>query len=116
MPAFNAAQNPTELASGDRVAVLNAENLANAAFTMAVSLTPQPNGPIMLGVWNNSGQTVTLQASPDLVQADFLPVSSGAQAISVATGAVGEFSVSSGLYYAVKAGAAITAGTIWLAR
>lgn len=116
MPAFVSTNTPTALSAGEAVAVLQKENLANAAFTMAVVLTPQPNAPIMLSLYNNSSQTVTLQASPDLVQADFLPVSSGAQAISVATGAVGTFEVSSGFYYSVKAGGAITAGTIWLAR
>jgi hypothetical protein len=116
MPLLGAVQTPTALSSGERIAVLNAENLSSGALTMAVSLHPQANAPIMLSLYNNSGQTVTLQGSPDLVQADFMPVSSGAQAISVANGAVGTFEVSSGLYYAVKAGGAITAGTIWLAR
>jgi hypothetical protein len=92
MPLFSAVQTPTELSSGDKLSVLNGENLALNALTMAVSLTPQP-APIDLAIYNNSGQSVSLVASP-----------------------VGTALVAPGLYYAVKAGAAITAGTIWLAR
>lgn len=115
MPAFGAVQTPIELSSGDKLAVLNAENLALNALTMAVSLMPQPT-TVLLALYNNSDQVVTLVASPDLVAAHFLPVSSVGTAISVAAGTVGEFLVSPGLYYAVEAGAAITTGTIWLAR
>ena len=116
VPDFGAVQTPTALSSGEKLAVLNSENLANNTLSMAVQLHSQPSSPIVLAIYNKSGQTITLQASPDLVAADFAPVSSGGTAISVADSTVGEFSVSSGLYYAVKAGADITAGTVWLAR
>jgi hypothetical protein len=115
MPLLGAVQTPTSLSNGESVAVLNAENLGNGALSMAVTFTPQPTS-IMLAIYNNSGQVVDLVASPDLVNADFLPVSSGETAITVAAGAVGIFPVASGLYYAIKAGAAITAGTVWLSR
>lgn len=116
MPAFGAVQSPTSLSSGEKVAVLNAENLANGALTMAVSLTPQPT-PVVLAIHNNSGQSVSLVASPDLTEADFLPVYNEAgNAVTVAAGEVGMAQVAPGLFYAVKAGGAIVAGTIWLAR
>ena len=116
MPAFGAAQTPTELSSGDKLAVLNAENLALNALTMAVSLTPQPT-PVVLAIYNNSGQAVTLVASPDFTATDYLPVTDTAGvAVALAAGTVREVEVAPGLQYAVKAGAAITAGTVWLAR
>jgi hypothetical protein len=116
MPLFSAVQTPTELSSGDKLSVLNGENLALNALTMAVSLTPQP-APIDLAIYNNSGQSVSLVASPDLISGDFLPVYNEAgNEVTVVTGEVGTALVAPGLYYAVKAGAAITAGTIWLAR
>jgi predicted RecA/RadA family phage recombinase len=115
MPAFGAVQTPTALSNGDSVAVLNAENLSSGALTMAVALTPQPT-PVTLAIYNNSSQTVDLVASPDLTSGDYLPVYEGETAITVATATVGVFQVASGLYYAVKAAGAITAGTIWLAR
>jgi hypothetical protein len=116
MPAFSAVQTPTELSSGDKLAVLNAENLALNALTMAVSLAPQPT-PIVLAIYNNSGQAVTLVASPDLTAADYLPVTdTSGVAVAVAAASVVMAEVAPGLQYAVKAGAAITAGTIWLAR
>ena len=115
MPLLGAVQTPTTLSSGERVAVLSAENLGNNALTMAVAFTAQPT-PVTLAIYNDSSVTVDLVASPDLTSADFLPVYSGETAITVATDTVGVFAVASGLYYAIKAGGAITAGTIWLAR
>lgn len=116
MPLLAAVQTPTALSSGDRVAVLNAENLGNNALTMAVTLHPQPT-PIVLAIYNNSSQSVSLVASPDLTSGDFLPVyNESGNAITVTSGQVWTAMVAPGLYYAVKAGGAITAGTIWLAR
>lgn len=116
MPLLGAVQTPTELSSGDKLAVLNAEDLANNGLTMAIALTPQPE-PIDLAIYNKSGQSVSLVASPDLTSGDFLPVYNEAgNAVTVANSTVGTVKVASGLYYAVKAGGAIMAGTIWLAR
>ena len=116
MPLLGAVQTPTSLSAGDSLAVLNAENLSNGALTMAVSLTPQPT-PVPLAVYNKSGQSVSLVASPDLTSGDFLPVYNEAgNAVTVANNTVAMVLVAHGLYYAVKAGGAITAGTIWLAR
>jgi hypothetical protein len=118
MPAFGAVQTPTELASGERVAVLNTENLANNALTMAVTLTPQ-SMPVDLAIVNGSTQTVSLVASADN-KADgstYFPVYNEAgNAVTAATDTVATVRVAPGLFYAVKAGGAITAGTIWLAR
>lgn len=115
MPVLGAPQTPTALSSGERVAVLNAENLGSGSLTMAVSLTPQPT-PALLSIYNNSTVSVTLCASPDLTSADFLPVYYEGTEITVPTLEVWSIPVSPGLYYAIKAGAAITAGTVWLAR
>lgn len=116
MPLLGAVQTPTSLSTGERVAVLNAENLALNGLTMAVSLTPQPTS-ITLALYNNSGQSVTLVASPDLTAANFLPVYDEAGvAVTAATATVATARVAPGLYYAVKAGGAIAAGTIYLAR
>ena len=116
MPLFGAVQTTTALSSGEKLAVLNAENLANNALTMAVSLTPQPT-PVTLAIYNASGQSVTLCASPDLTSGDFLPVYNEAgNVVTAANNTVATVIVAPGLSYAVKAGGAITAGTIWIAR
>lgn len=115
MPLFGAVQTPTALSSGDKIAVLNNENLGNAALTMAVSLHPQPSSPIVLSIVNGSSQTVSLVGSADGV--NFYPVTDDeGTVVSATTGTVVASTISSGLFYAVKAGGAITAGTIWLAR
>ena len=116
MPLFGAVQTPTTLSSGENLAVLNAENLSNNALTMAVYFTPQPT-PITLAIYNKSGQSVSLVASPDNTAADFLPVYNEAgNAVAAANSTVATCIVSPALYYAVKAGGAITGGTVWLAR
>lgn len=116
MPSFTSPQSPTALSSGEKLAVLNNEALAADALTMAVALTAQPV-LVTLAVYNNSGESVTLCASPDMTAADFLPVYDHEGAvITLATATVTMLEVASGLYYAVKAGAAIAGGTIWLAR
>ncbi len=118
MPAFGAVQTPTELAAGERVAVLNAENLALNALTMAVTLTPQPT-PADLAIVNNSTQTVSLVASADNNPsgATYFPVyNESGTAVTAATNTVATARVAPGLFYAIKAGGAIVAGTVWLAR
>ena len=118
MPAFGAAQTPVSLSSGERVSVLTAENLANNAATMAVTVTAQPE-PVVLGIVNLSGQSVTLQASADNAAsgATYANVYNEAgNAVTVATSSVGVAMVPGGLYYRVVAGGLITGGTIWLAR
>ena len=118
MPLFGAVQTPTTLSAGDRVAVLNVENLANNALTMAVTLTPQPT-PVDLAIVNGSSQTVSLVASADNKSdgSTYFPVYNEAgNAVTAPANTVATARVASGLYYAIKAGGAITAGTIWLAR
>ena len=116
MPAFSAS--PTALSSGDQLAVLNAENLANGALTMAVNFAPQPVS-IDLAIVNHSGQTVSLVASADNKSdgSTYFPVYNEAgTAVTAATDTVATARVAAGLFYAIKAGGAITAGTIYLAR
>jgi hypothetical protein len=114
MPAFGAVQTPTTLSSGEKIAVLNAENLANNALTMAIALTPQPLIAV-LAIVNQSSQTVSLVGSADGV--NFYPVTDDeGVAVTASTNTVVVATVSNGLFYAIKAGGAITAGTIWLAR
>lgn len=114
MPAFGAVQTPTTLSSGEKIAVLNAENLANNALTMAVTLTPQPL-PCIIAIVNGSSQTVSLVGSADNV--NYYPVTDDeGVAVTASTDTVVVATISAGLYYAIKAGGSITAGTIWLAR
>ena len=115
MPAFSFGA--TALSTGDKLAVLNAENLASGGLTAPVVFTPQPT-PVTLAIVNASSVTVSLVASADNKSdgSTYFPVYAGETAITVATDTVGVFSVAFGLFYAVKAGGSITAGTIWLAR
>lgn len=118
MPAFGAVQTPTTLASGEKLAVLNAENLGSGSLTMAVCLTPQPE-PVDLAIVNNSGQALALVASADNKSdgSTYFPVYNEAgNAVSAANATVQMVRVAAGLFYALKAGGAITAGTAWLAR
>ena len=118
MPAFSAPQSPTALSSGDKIAVLNTENLANGALTMAVNFTPQPT-PVDLAIVNGTSQTVSLVASADDKSdgSTYFPVYNEAgTAVTADTDTVATARVSAGLFYAIKAGGAITAGTVWLAR
>jgi hypothetical protein len=118
MPAFGAVQTPTALSSGENLPVLSAENLANGALTMAVALTPQPS-PIDLAIVNGSSQTVSLVASADNKSdgSTYFPVYNEAgSAVTAATDTVATARVASGLFYAIKAGGAITAGSVWLSR
>lgn len=117
MPAFGAPQTPTALSSGDKIAVLNDEDLAANALSMAVALTPQPT-PVVLAIYNDTGETVSLVSSPDsTTAADFLNVANETlNVVAVAGGTVGTAIVAPGLFYAIKAASAITAGTVWLAR
>lgn len=114
MPLLGAVQTPTALSSGDKIAVLNNENLGSGALTMAVALAPQPVH-VVLSIVNGSSQTVSLVGAADGV--NFYPVTDDeGTVVSATTGTVVASTISSGLFYAVKAGGAITAGTIWLAR
>jgi hypothetical protein len=115
MPALGAPQTPTALRSGDKIAVLNDENLAGAALTMAVAFTPQPM-PVVLAIVNQTAEPVALVASADLVH--WYPVTDTAGTVVSApsdTAVMAEVA-SGGLFYAITATGAITAGTVWLAR
>lgn len=118
MPLLGAVQTPTALASGEKIAVLNAENLSNGALTMAVVFDPQPI-KVALAIVNHSGQSVSLVASYDNKSdgSTYFPVYNEADAaITVPDGQIWTAEVASSLFYAIKAGGAITAGTVWLAR
>ncbi len=115
MPAWSATTQAA-LSSGDNLQVLLATDTSpiNSALK-GFAFTPQA-GPINLAIWNNSGQTLVLQASPDNVT--WLPVTLNGAAVSVASGLCLEFSgLPSGLNYRLANAVAITAGgTVWLAR
>jgi hypothetical protein len=117
MPLLGAVQTPTCLSSGDKLRVLNAEDMAQGDLTMAVTLSPQPLNST-LGIYNNTTSVLNLMASPDLVADHFLPIYDGVvgAGISVAPGNILSAQFHSGLYYALQAASALTAGTIWLAR
>ena len=104
------------LSAGDNLQCLLATDTSpsNGALK-GFAFTPQA-GPINLSIWNNSAQTLTLQASPDNVT--WLPVTINGTAVSVTTGLCLEFSgLSSGLNYRLANSVAITAGgTVWVAR
>jgi hypothetical protein len=118
MPQFGAVQTPTTLSSGEKLAVLNGENLANNAATMSVCFTPDPGGgAINLTVINSTAQSLTLQTSPDNVT--FTEVMNEFTQAAVAQAAYASvFNVSPAGYYRLAnlSGSAITAGTAWLAR
>lgn len=114
MPAWTVAAQAA-LSSGDNLQCLLATegSVANGSLK-GFSLTPQPT-PVLLSILNNSGQTLTLQASADNVT--WLPVSYNGTAISVTTATVGSYPVSSGLNYRLNNVSQITAGgTVWVAR
>ena len=117
MPLFGAVQAPTELSSGDKLRILNAEDMAANDLTMAVALTPQPINAT-LGIYNATTSVLTLLASPDLVKAHFLPIYDGIAQYEIQAGAgqVLTAQFHSGLYYALRAESALAAGTVWLAR
>jgi hypothetical protein len=113
MPAWSAA-GTTNLSSGERLNVLLATDPAIASALQGFTFTPQPV-PVALTIVNDSGATVTLEASAD--NTIWLPVTSQGVVVSVATALAETFTVSSGLYYRLLPGAATTAGTtIWVAR
>jgi hypothetical protein len=116
MPLFSVA-GMTSLAPGEKLAVLNAENLASAAAAQGVAFAPIGGGPVPLTVLNATAQTVTLQASGD--GTNWYPyVDADEQAVTVATVTALQVLVSPGLFYRAYngSGSAITAGTIWFSR
>ena len=117
MPAFGAVQTPTTLSSGDKLAVLNVENLGAGGLTMVFALAPQP-APPYLDIYNNTTSVINLMASPDLVLAHFLPVFDGIAGVQIQAqpGNVLTAQPHGGLYYALQAVSAVTAGTIWVDR
>jgi hypothetical protein len=118
MPAF-AANNVARLLAGQRLALLNAEDLGNGAFTQAFFLAPSAgDGAPCITILNKTGQTVTLQASWEAADTtNFVPVTAGGvTAIAVPNGAAWNVPASLGLIYSCKAGAAITGGTLYVSR
>jgi hypothetical protein len=115
MPAW-AINTQAALSAGDNLQVLLVTDTSGAGGALkGFSFTPQAT-PINLAIWNNSGQTIVLQASPD--NATWLPVTLNGVAVSVATGLCLEFSgLAAGLNYRLANAVAITAGgTVWVAR
>lgn len=112
MPAWS-AKGTTNLASGYKLAVLLAESIAAGVPTQGFTFSPQPT-PICLAIWNNSGQNVVLDASPDNVT--WVACASAGVAIQVDTNVCSAFIVAGGLYYRISSASDITDGTIWVAR
>lgn len=114
MPAWSATTQAA-LSSGDNLQCLLAtETSGTGGALKGFALTPQPT-PIELAIWNNSGQTLVLQASPDNVT--WLPVTDDGTAISVASGICEQYTVASGMNYRLANAVAITAGgTVWVSR
>lgn len=114
MPAWSIA-GQAALSSGDNLQCLLATETspttgALKGFALHGQLTT-----VMLAIWNNSGQTLVLQSSPDNVT--WLPVSVNGNAVSVASGICGEYPVAPGLNYRLANAVAIVAGgTVWIAR
>ncbi len=115
MPAWSATTQAA-LSSGDNLQVLlSTDTSPTAGALKGFAFTPQAT-PINLAIWNNSGQTLVLQASPDNV--NWLPVTANGVAVSVGTGLCLEFSgLAGGLNYRLANAVAITAGgTVWVTR
>lgn len=118
MPLFGAVQTPTALSSGEKIALLLAENLADSAATMSFALTPQPaGGPIALTIDNPTAESLTLQTSPDNVNWTAV-MNEFTQPAVAQSGFASVFNVSPSGYYRLAnlSGNAIAAGTVWLAR
>lgn len=119
MPLFGAVNTPVSLSSGEAIALLNAEDLANNGLTMAVEFTPQPSGgAIPVAVVNQIAQAMTLQHSLDggntwepayseYNQAIVIPASSSQRANLAPCG-----------FYRIanKSGSNVNAGTIYIGR
>lgn len=114
MPAWSAA-GTTALSSGDKLQVLLATETSGAGGQLqGFTLAPQPE-QVALTIWNNSGQQVVLNSSPDNV--NWIAVASAGVAVQVDSGVASMFIVSSGLYYRIGNAVAIVAGgTIWVSR
>lgn len=114
MPAWSIATQAA-LSSGDNLqCLLSTDTSPTAGFLKGFSLTPQATSP-MLAIQNNSGQTLVLQASCDNIT--WLPVSVNGTAVSVASGACGQYPVAAGLNYRLANAVSIAAGgTVWVAR
>lgn len=115
MPAWSATTQAA-LSAGDNLQCLLATDTSGTSGALkGFAFTPQAT-PINLAIWNKSGQTLVLQASPDNVT--WLPVTLNGVAVSVADSLCLEFSgVPSGLNYRLANSVAITAGgTVWVAR
>lgn len=114
MPSWSATTQAA-LSSGDNLQCLLATDTSPAAGSLkGFAFTPQAT-PILLTIINNSGQTLTLQASADNVT--WLPVSYNGTAISVTNATAYSVPVSSGLNYRLNNSSQISAGgTVWVAR
>lgn len=111
MPIFEATDFGVALSPGDRVAILNGENLPNGSATQAFTLTPTGGvggaaRPVQIA--NLTSEAVELQNSFDNVTWNDL------QAIAAGMQAETQFGL--GMLFRLNnaSGSAITDGTIWV--
>ena len=110
-------QTPTTLSSGEKIKILNAEDLASNASTMSFTLHPQPVTCSIITVYNPTAQDLTLEWSPDNV--NFLPMLDESTTPVLAQKSFATvFNLSGAGYHKLTnlSGSGITAGTVWVAR
>ena len=117
MPLYGAIA--TSLSSGERLALLDDENLDNAAQTMAVEFAPQPSGgAIPVAVVNETAQVVTVQHSLDGGYNWELVVSEYNQPMTIPANSSQRANLAPCGFYRVAnlSGSNIVTGTIWIGR
>jgi len=103
-----------QLQPGQKFAVLNNANLTAGVFTTAFMVAPGYNGGGLIGILNNTGNTINLSASVDGV--NFFPSQVAGAQVSLATNTETAVNLCSALFYAFSSATNITAGTIWVGR
>ncbi len=115
MSVWTASAKTTALAPGDKLAVLDAEDIASGAATRAFTLTPlESGGGVLLTLLNQTSEAMALQCSADNVT--YEPVYAAGAAVSCPEAEALAVLVSTGLYYRLAPAGDVTAGTVWVAR
>lgn len=110
MPLFSATDPGVSLAAGDKVAILDGEDLPNGGSTSAFTFTTQSPSGITLTAINLCDQDVELEVSADNV--NWADTGQPVSASSYGGADIGE-----GFYFRLTnlSGSDITNGTIWIA-